>query len=56
MIKIIRKCFSRSLDKHLNIGDEVSFKKDIEDGYILGGFAQEVVKVTKQKKTVLKKK
>lgn len=54
MIVIVKECFSRSLDKKLNIGDEVSFSDEIEKGYIDSGFA--VLKQTKEKKVNIKKK
>lgn len=57
MIKIIKECFSRSLNKQLKLDDKVSFSTEIEQGYIDSGFGVKIPKkITKEKKTPIKKK
>lgn len=55
MIKIIKECFSRELNKKLNINDKVTLSN--EDEVVLSGFAEKVTeKKTKIGKQSIKKK
>ena len=56
MIKLIKSVHRLKEDNVFKIGEIVDFGKETNDKLILSGFAEEIKKVTKERKRTIKKK
>ena len=56
MIKLMKSVHRRKDDKVFRVGEEVDFGKEINDRLVKTGYAEEIRKVTKERKITIKKK
>jgi hypothetical protein len=56
MIKLIKSVYKLTEKKTYNIGEEVDFGKETNQNLLDQGYAEEIKKVTKERKRTIKKK